>query len=350
MMHIFWDYTRECNLKCSHCYNAVERLKSPPDLEKKSRFNLINQISQKYSNSTLHFLGGEPLISSDFVEVAIYAKRLGFKLQVTTNGTVNNKKIIQFLVNNFSIVHLSLDGADAFINDKVRGKGVFVEVVKFIQNWNNCSEREKRSSILNLSFTVTKPSLNNARDIINFCLKNHIDRLTIQPVKIIGNATYNSQTLGITAEEYFKFGEEVAKTSVGEPLEIKLTGGSMRYKDYIKWNFYNDIVDVEPSCNSGSGQLRITSTGKILPCFMGGKAPIFIQKQWQLSNNKNELNNILSANSFQSFTKEAHKKSVSQTPDICSNCEYLVNHQCFPGCPLQGNYTSALLCKVLSEK
>lgn len=346
-MHIFWDYTKKCNLKCVHCYNAPERAIASPDLSTTDRLKLVYDLAKQYRGKTLHFLGGESLTSDDFKEVCKTAVEQGFKIQVTTNGTRNDDELITFLYNNCSIVHVSLDGANKTFNDKIRGKGVFKAVEKFLFAWQK-RKVERRGALLNLSFTVTSLTLNSYKQIIDFCLKRAVDTLTIQPVKLLGNAVKNGKQLGITAEEYVTFAENIARYSLGESLKINLTGGSKKLKEYIKWNFYNDIVSVESHCDSGIRQLRITSTGVILPCIMGKTASSYIQRKWETGNTTVSM--ITQSNSFREFTSKVHKASVTKGSDICNKCEYLERRECYPGCPVQEKFGPAMVCEALNAK
>jgi len=77
--------TDSCNLQCKNCYC---QLNSGFSLDKKIIFDLLGQI--KHRNSSLHILGGEPLLAADILEIISYAKRRMREVILFTNGTLIN--------------------------------------------------------------------------------------------------------------------------------------------------------------------------------------------------------------------------------------------------------------------
>lgn len=80
--------TDSCNLQCKNCYC---QLNSHFSLDKKIIFDLLGQI--KHRNSSLHILGGEPLLAADILEIISYAKRRMREVILFTNGTLINDGI-----------------------------------------------------------------------------------------------------------------------------------------------------------------------------------------------------------------------------------------------------------------
>lgn len=346
-MHIFWDFTRHCNLDCVHCYNAPERTAGPEDAIQALQLKTVEDLAENYPRATLHFLGGEPLVSRTFETVFQRAIDKGFRLEVTTNGTVSTDRKISLLRNNCDIVHLSLDSIDPDKNDAIRGKGVFGRVQRFITLWNNQNKRDTVAAI-NLSFTLTKISLSEAPRLVEFCLTNRIPRLTVSPIKILGSAENSSPHLSITARDYIQFVTSLAKSSLGEDLGIRATGGSQRFADYIKRNFYSKIVDVEPACDASIGQLRLSWDCKLAPCIMGAKAAPLFANEWTIDPNFGGVKAVLAAKSFKTFARNAHQASLRREPSVCTTCDYFKSRTCYAGCPIQKEYGPARLCEELS--
>ena len=82
-----WNVTRECNMKCSHCYiNATEE-KLYNELSTQEGKELIDQICQ-VSKPLLILSGGEPLLRSDIYELISYGASKGVKIGLGSNGSL----------------------------------------------------------------------------------------------------------------------------------------------------------------------------------------------------------------------------------------------------------------------
>ncbi|UCG54887.1 MAG: radical SAM protein, partial [Dehalococcoidia bacterium] len=80
-LNVLFELTYRCNVHCSHCY-VVDR--SGVELS----FNEIASILRQLADDGCLFLtltGGEVLLRNDFLEIARYARGLGFALKVFTN-------------------------------------------------------------------------------------------------------------------------------------------------------------------------------------------------------------------------------------------------------------------------
>ena len=74
-----YNVTRECNMKCSHCYiNATEK-KLEDELSTEEAKNLIDQIYE-VSSPLLILSGGEPLLRQDIYEFIEYGTKKGLKM------------------------------------------------------------------------------------------------------------------------------------------------------------------------------------------------------------------------------------------------------------------------------
>jgi len=82
-----WNVTRECNMKCSHCYiNATEK-KPVNELTTQEAKKLMDQIYQ-VSRPLLILSGGEPLLRSDIFELIEYGSKIGLKMGLGSNGSL----------------------------------------------------------------------------------------------------------------------------------------------------------------------------------------------------------------------------------------------------------------------
>lgn len=116
-LHIAHD----CNLRCGYCFagtgdfGGYRAMMSKETAEKAVEFAIAG--SKMRHNLELDLFGGEPLLNPEVVKHVInYVRRREFetgkniKLTLTTNGTLLNDDIIQFLNDNRVMLVLSLDG------------------------------------------------------------------------------------------------------------------------------------------------------------------------------------------------------------------------------------------------
>lgn len=122
--------TQSCNLRCSYCvysgaYNNRYHSNNKMDLSTaKSAIDFFIRHSGESQRSSIGFYGGEPLLEFTLIKQAIeYAKEKSqgrnTHFTMTTNGTLLNKEIVEFLSQHDVDLLISLDGPKS-IHDKHR--------------------------------------------------------------------------------------------------------------------------------------------------------------------------------------------------------------------------------------
>jgi len=116
--------TNRCNLRCTHCYNPVDRAEA-------SAGELVAALRSAASlleeGASLIVLGGEPLLDMDRLDTLVRdtAHLFGVATMVSTNGTLVTPEVARRLAELEVDVQVSLDGPTAAVNDPVRGGGSF---------------------------------------------------------------------------------------------------------------------------------------------------------------------------------------------------------------------------------
>jgi len=124
--------TDECNFNCSYCYQKRGNTYLDSTVLKKS-FNFFLPFLKE--ECFIGFTGGEPLLAFNLIEQAVNHLKnntLGkeIKFSLTTNGSLINEDILNFLSQHkFSIV-LSFDG---LAQDEFRRKGSFEQLIRTIK-------------------------------------------------------------------------------------------------------------------------------------------------------------------------------------------------------------------------
>ena len=124
-----------CNLRCEHCL-----VSSGPEEGQGLPFAVLERVIEEgvtLGVRRFFFTGGEPLARPDIVDLLTLAtKKHERDAVLMTNGTLFEGTRLQQLLNlplEKLKVQISLDGAQAEINDSIRGPGTFQRIVKGIQ-------------------------------------------------------------------------------------------------------------------------------------------------------------------------------------------------------------------------
>lgn len=131
---IVWNTTKQCNLKCEHCYASAGPTKNTDELTLEQKLKVVDILSEA-GVTMIAFSGGEPLISPDFWTLAEYATKRGMYCTIATNGTLLTPRNVRRLHEvGIRYVEVSLDGSDPGIHDRFRGvRGAWQKTVDGIK-------------------------------------------------------------------------------------------------------------------------------------------------------------------------------------------------------------------------
>ncbi|MBA3037418.1 MAG: radical SAM protein, partial [Desulfobacterium sp.] len=168
---VVWNVTRQCNLKCIHCYAHAKSRPVDDELSTADGIKLIDDLAQ-FQVPVILFSGGEPLMRKDLSELAGYAVKKGMRAVISTNGTLITEQTAKILKEvGLSYVGISLDGMEE-INDRFRGvKGAFKQAMEGIRNCMDAGIK------VGLRFTVNKYNFDEIPKIFNLLEEMEIPRV-----------------------------------------------------------------------------------------------------------------------------------------------------------------------------
>lgn len=118
---LFWESTARCNLSCKHCRRISDGA-SGGELSTGQAKDFFTAAA-KMGSPILVFSGGEPLLRSDWQELAEFAREISLPTAMATNATLIDDSLAKQIANcRFRRVSISLDGADAASHDAFRGQ------------------------------------------------------------------------------------------------------------------------------------------------------------------------------------------------------------------------------------
>ncbi len=167
---VVWNITRDCNLKCVHCYNDSGVGKPSNEVTTAKAKTVLDDLAEFGAPSVL-FSGGEPLMRPDLFELIEYAVGRGLRAVISTNGTLiapDKAQLIKDL--GVSYVGISLDGIGP-VNDKFRGvEGAFERTVDGIRNCQKAGVR------VGLRLTLTGQNVQDLEGLFDFFEAEGIER------------------------------------------------------------------------------------------------------------------------------------------------------------------------------
>jgi uncharacterized protein len=154
LQQMLLELTRDCTLNCSYCPTSgkyADAAARHSHMNKATCLKAVDFFCQKSRNFThpfISFYGGESLLKFDLMKetVRYVKKKYGpdkYSFNITTNGTILDKEIIDFFVENDFKILLSIDGPQR-IQNRYRvsrdGKGSFHRVMEnlaFLKQYNS---------------------------------------------------------------------------------------------------------------------------------------------------------------------------------------------------------------------
>ncbi|MCD8311987.1 MAG: radical SAM protein [Firmicutes bacterium] len=173
--------TQDCNFRCRYCFFANDtgvvrnhEKKFMSEATAKSAIDFLLAHSADSDAITISFYGGEPLLAFDVIEKSVnYAKDLFVskspRFSITTNGSVMNGKIADFLAKNSVSLLISLDGPREIQNRHRKfssdGSGTFDTVIK---NITHLRERHREYFERHVMFNPVMFADEKYSDVISF--------------------------------------------------------------------------------------------------------------------------------------------------------------------------------------
>ncbi len=182
---VIWNLIRRCNLTCKHCYATSADTHFKGELSTEEVFAVIDDL-KAFGVSVLILSGGEPLLRPDIFEITDYAKKLGFYVGLSSNGTLIDKtNIDQIVAANYDYVGVSLDGMRETHDYFRRKQGAFDESIRGIRL---CRQADLK---VGLRFTLTQDNATELPDLLQLMADEAIDKFYLSHLNYAGRGNKN---------------------------------------------------------------------------------------------------------------------------------------------------------------
>lgn len=259
--------TWRCNLRCGVC--GLWRKAAVPgcarDLLTAERVEKLLAGLKERGLRKVHFSGGEVLLLKSFPRLVRFARRLGLQVNFTTNGTLIDKELARFVVEErVHAVTVSIDSGRAREHDAMRGEaGALRRALHGLALLLDRRQKKGRGPAIGVNTIVTRKNAKHL-DALYQLLRDHgVDRWRLLPVDT------PDKRLRPTPQQWAELARKWE--TAWRPLLARLPvdGASpesarLASKGKYAGTFYTDQICFAPWFN-----LFIDANGLAYPCCMG---------------------------------------------------------------------------------
>lgn len=257
-----FELTNACNLNCIMCGRNAATFK--PTRFDVSWLKMFEPIVNNVEEVTL--MGwGEPTIHPEFISFLKWSYKNGLRKYFCTNGTRLEILVDEIFDTETDIIAVSLDGANAETNNRIRRGSDFTKVLKGIEL---IISRRKKWPYMNFVFTAMKSNIRQLPDIVRLASNIGLDE-----VKVVYLTAFNNHL-----EDEILYGhEKLVKDSfqeskmLADTYNIALKLPHLQGKDPAGDNFHK-------TCYTGWRDFFLGSDGYIRPCMSSSDKLFHISK------------------------------------------------------------------------
>lgn len=267
---IFWELTKECNLRCIHCRAEAEDTRFEGELSLVDVTAVIDDIASHYK-PILVLTGGEPLYRPDIFRIAAHARDRGLKTALASNGTLIDEAIaLGIREAGIQRVSISLDGSNAASHDGFRGiPGSFEQAMAGITHLRTAGVE------FQVNTTISRRNVDEIEDILKLTESIGARALHIFMLVPVGCGVEIAESEMISKEKYESVLNWFYDRSRETKLELKATCAPHYYRiirqraraEGRKLSFESDgMTAVTRGCLAGTGVCFISHRGDVQPC------------------------------------------------------------------------------------
>lgn len=292
--------TNNCNLQCSHCCYCSGEEKQE-DLSAEIIIDTLKQLKTMGADE-LHIAGGEPFVRVDLPKIVLAGKRLGYTVQVLSNGYKIKREQIEELKNcGLDRILFSIDDV-GYYHDKFRNrKGVFESTINSIRI---CKEL---GFFTRVNTVVTNDSMKRMPELNQILEKEGVNRHSLFVLTPIGRGSQLSSIAPDLAQwDSFKTMMKNYAEKAKPKMEISAQKLLTRY---------NAEKEINTVCRIHQrDDCVISASGEIYPCY------IYTSTGISLGNIKNQnIRDIwLNENNWERYASFCLQK-CKHNPDVLCN-------------------------------
>lgn len=249
--------TYRCNAACLFCYANCPR-KESEELSTKEAKIILKKIKEEAKVPSVSFTGGEPTIRADLLELITYAREIGLRVNLISNGLIIDEAYARELKRaGLNSAQISLESGIEEIHDYLtQVKGSFERTIRSIMFLKAERINVHTNSTIN---KVNRDSLENLIDLVS---DFGLERISMNMIMPCGSVI--SSNIDKLQIKYSEIGDIVLN------LKKRADEKGIEFLWYspTPYCIFNPIQYKlgNKSCSAAFGLLSIDSLGNVLPC------------------------------------------------------------------------------------
>ena len=187
-VHVVWEITLACNLKCQHCGSRAGRPRTD-ELSTEEALDLVNRLADMGTRE-FSLIGGEAYLRRDWTEIIRAIKARDIYCAMQTGGrNLTDKRLKEAKEAGLDGIGVSIDGIDE-VHDVMRGvPGSFLMAIDAL----------KRAKAMGFSVscntTITAKNLPQLEELMDVLIDAGATHWQVQIAVAMGNAVDNDEIL-----------------------------------------------------------------------------------------------------------------------------------------------------------
>jgi radical SAM protein with 4Fe4S-binding SPASM domain len=318
--------TYRCNERCRFCYagcgeascstpslaDAAAAEDEAKELGTEAWKRIIRLFKEEAKIPFFSFTGGEPLLRSDLEELAAYARDIGLRVNLITNGSLATKaRAASLKAGGIDTAQVSLESPDAELHDALCGvEGAWERTVAGIAALRAAGISVQTNS------TLTALNRESLIRLPAFLASIGVERFSMNLFIPAGR--------GLGADDLFVSYSEAGEAVDAVRRAAQKAGRTFFWYSPTPYCIYNPVARGlgNKSCAAVDGLVHVNPRGEILPC-----------SSWPES-----LGSLVDRGFADIWFSEAssYYKNKRFAPELCSDCGSFV--ACQGACPLYWKY------------
>jgi radical SAM protein with 4Fe4S-binding SPASM domain len=251
-IHVHWELTNVCNLKCLHCYQQDDGIRHKA-LPKEALFAIAKRLVNA-GVFQITLTGGEPFAVQSLSELVNYFNFNKIIPHITSNGTLINRNTISWLSKARVTIQISLDSYRREIHNHIRQNDSAYELA--LAAVDLLSEYDIPVS---LAFCANKHNYHDIEGLIDLAIEHKVGTLMIGDILPLYGPELLRDQMSFTSFEYNDFVQNAVflKNAYKSTLDIRIN---------TEWGFlYSDEIQHSP-CTALDRDFAILYDGFVYPC------------------------------------------------------------------------------------
>ena len=187
-VHVVWELTLACNLKCLHCGSRAGK-KRPNELSTEQCFEIIDHLAA-LGTREISIIGGEAFLRADWLDIIRRITESGIDCSMQTGAyNLTEKRITDAKAAGLKNIGVSVDGTED-IHNYIRGKkNSFEHVLKALHLI------EKHNLVSSVNTVITQNNFELLEDLLVIFISLKVKNWQVQLAVAMGNAVDNEELL-----------------------------------------------------------------------------------------------------------------------------------------------------------